>query len=127
MAAQKESYYQAFPEKSKPYISTGQPYIEALAHHIVDTLKVQKVFIIVSASIAKTKYFKELEKELYYTEGVEVVGVKKGIKSHTPWNDIMSIVKSVRKSRAQVIVTLGAGSLTDGAKVISWVSLILTL
>ena len=47
--------------------------------------------------------------------------MRRGIKSHTPWVDILEIVKDFRRRRAEVIVTLGAGSLTDGAKVVSWV------
>lgn len=49
------------------------------------------------------------------------MGVRYGIKPHTPWTDVLEIVKDVDEKRADLIVTLGAGSLTDGAKVISFV------
>ena len=116
-----EQFYPAFPPKAKPYVSVGLRYPEAVAHHVAHTYKVKKIYIIVSSSISKTPYFKALEKELYYDDNVEVVGVRKGIKSHTPWVDVLEIVKDMRRRRAEVIVTLGAGSLTDGAKVVSWV------
>jgi alcohol dehydrogenase class IV len=47
--------------------------------------------------------------------------VRKGIKPHTPWDDILEVVQDIREKQADIIVTLGAGSLTDGAKVISFV------
>ena len=121
MSEQIEQFYPAFPDKAKPYISYGLRYPEAVAHHVADTYKVRKIYIIVSTSISKTPYFKALEKQLYYDDNVEVVGVRKGIRSHTPWVDVLEIVKDFRRRRAEVIVTLGAGSLTDGAKVVSWV------
>lgn len=127
MSEFKEQFYPAFPPKTKPYVSTGLRYPEAVAHHVAHTLKVKKIYIIVSASISKTAYFKALEKELYYDDNVEVVGVRRGIKSHTPWVDVLEIVKDFKRRKAQCIVTLGAGSLTDGAKVISWVCTYVTV
>ncbi len=50
------------------------------------------------------------------------MGIRKGIKPHTPWDYVLEIVKDIQKDGADIIVTLGAGSLTDGAKVVSFVS-----
>lgn len=33
-----------------------------------------------------------------------------GIKPHTPWNDVLEIVKGVREKDADIIVTLGQGA-----------------
>jgi alcohol dehydrogenase class IV len=118
MAAQGETYQLAFPPKSKPHISTGLPFPAACAHHITNTYHASKVYIIVSNSISKTKNFANLQQAL----SDKIVGVRKGIKPHTPWDDILEIVKDIQEKRADIIVTLGAGSLTDGAKVISFVS-----
>jgi alcohol dehydrogenase class IV len=119
MAAPGETYELAFPPKSKPYISTGLPFPAACAHHLANTYHTSKVYVIVSNSISKTDNFINLQKAL----GEKIVGVRKGIKPHTPWDDILEIVKDIQEKGADVIVTLGAGSLTDGAKVISFVSL----
>ncbi|KAL2071615.1 hypothetical protein VTL71DRAFT_12850 [Oculimacula yallundae] len=116
MAAPKETYRPAFPPDSKPFISTGLPFTEACAHHISNTFHASKVYIIVSNSISKTENFTHLEEVL----GEKVVGVRKGIKPHTPWDDTVEIVNDVKEKGADVIVTLGAGSLTDGAKIITF-------
>ncbi|ESZ97416.1 hypothetical protein SBOR_2194 [Sclerotinia borealis F-4128] len=116
MAAPNETYTPAFPPKSKPYISTGIPFPEACAHHIKNTFHASKIYIIVSNSISKTSNFSSLQQQL----GDQVVGVRYGIKPHTPWDDILEIVHDMREKEADIIVTLGAGSLTDGAKVISF-------
>lgn len=116
MASKTETYRPAFPPKQKPHISFGLPFPEACAHHITSTFHASKVYIIVSNSISKTDAFSQLQKAL---EG-KVVGVRKGIKPHTPWDDVVEIVNDVREKKADIIVTLGAGSLTDGAKIITW-------
>ena len=118
MTAPGETYQAAFPPQSKPYISTGLPFAKACAHHISNTYLGSRVYLIVSNSISKTENFTSLQGAL----GDKVVGVRKGIKPHTPWDDVLEIVKDIREKGADVIVTLGAGSLTDGAKVISYVS-----
>jgi alcohol dehydrogenase class IV len=117
MAAPGETYQLAFPGKPKPHISTGLSFSAACTHHITNTYHASKVYVIVSNSISKTGNFTSLQKAL----GDKIVGVRKGIKPHTPWDDILEIVKDIQQKGADVIVTLGAGSLTDGAKVIAWV------
>ena len=118
MAAPGETYQQAFPPKPKPYISTRIAFPAACAYHITNTYHASKVYIIISNSISKTENFTSLEKAL----GGKVVAVRRGIKPHTPWDDVLEIVKDIQGKGADVIITLGAGSLTDGAKVISFVS-----
>lgn len=117
MAAPGETYRLAFSSASKPHISTGLPFPAACAHHISNTYNASKVYVIVSNSISKTANFTKLQEAL----GDKIVGVRKGIKPHTPWDDVLEIVHDVRTKEADIIVTLGAGSLTDGAKVISFV------
>jgi alcohol dehydrogenase class IV len=118
MAAQGETYRPAFPPKPKPHISTGLPFYVACAYHITNTFKASKVYIIVSNSISKTENFTQLQKEL----GDKIVGVRKGIKPHTPWDDLVEIINDINKKGVDIIVTLGAGSLTDGVKVITFAS-----
>ena len=118
MAAPGESYVPFTDHNPKPHISSGIPFPEACAHHVNNTFKASKVYIIVSNSISKTDNFKRLTDAL----GDKVVGVRKGIKPHTPWDDVVEIVEEVRSLKADIIVTLGAGSLTDGAKVVAFVS-----
>lgn len=118
MAAKGETYYPAFPPSTKPHISLGLPFPEACAHHVTNTFQALKVYVIVSYSISKTKNFTRLQDAL----GDKIVGVRKGIKPHTPWDDIVEIVKDMQQKGVDLIITLGAGSLTDGAKIIKYVS-----
>ncbi|KAG4425215.1 hypothetical protein IFR04_001582 [Cadophora malorum] len=50
--------------------------------------------------------------------GDKIVGVRQGIKSHTPRDDVVEIVNDVRAKGADILGTLCAGSLTDGAKIV---------
>jgi alcohol dehydrogenase class IV len=119
MAAPEETYRQAFPPKPKPHVSYGIPFSQACAHHITNTFHASRVYVIVSSSISKTDNFKRLRDAL----GGKIVEVRYGIKPHTPWDDVLEIIKGMRQKDADLIVTLGAGSLTDGAKLVSWVAL----
>jgi alcohol dehydrogenase class IV len=60
-------------------------------------------------------------------DDIEVVGVKKGMRPHTPWSQIIEIANEARMGKADCVVTLGAGSLTDGAKIVLLVSLLLSV
>jgi alcohol dehydrogenase class IV len=117
MAAEGETYRLAFPPNPKPHISTGLPFYKACAHHVTNTFHASKVYLIVSASISKTENFHLLQLEL----GDKIAAVRYGIKPHTPWTDVLEITNDINEKGADLIVTLGAGSLTDGAKVIVFV------
>ena len=118
MAAQGETYQLAFPPNPKPYISTGLPFQKACAHHISVTFNASRIYVIVSSSISKTSNFTSLRTAL----GNKIIGIRYGIMPHTPWNNVLEIVKDIDEKGADLIITLGAGSLTDGAKIISFVS-----
>jgi alcohol dehydrogenase class IV len=44
------------------------------------------------------------------------------MQSHTLWSEVLEIVEDARNVQADLLLTLGAGSLTDGAKIIALVS-----
>lgn len=99
-----------------PYVSWGRPYQEACAKHVQKTFNASKVYVIVSKTLARTtdkadKLIEALRKD-------HVVGVRKGITPHTPWSEILSIAAECRVAKADCVVTLGAGSTTDGAKLV---------
>jgi alcohol dehydrogenase class IV len=52
----------------------------------------------------------------------KVAGVRVGMKSHTYWSEVLEVTRACRKCEADLIVTLGGGSLTDAAKIVSLVS-----
>lgn len=113
-----ESYYLPFTGDTRPYISTGLPFAQACRQHVSQTYKANRVYIIVSKSISQTETFALLKREL----GDKVAGVRYGIRQHVPWTDVLEVAAELRDAQADLIVTLGAGSLTDGAKVASFVS-----
>lgn len=107
----------AFDDRTIPYITWGLRYDEATAHHIEATLNGSRVYIIASGSLSKnTNALKRLEKSL----GDKIVGVRIGMTPHTHWDEVVAIAADAAPKNPDVIVTLGAGSLTDGAKVIAW-------
>ncbi|KAF2099725.1 Dehydroquinate synthase-like protein [Rhizodiscina lignyota] len=115
MAAKGEQYFLAVPPNPRPHVSTGLAFTTACAHHVENTFKASRVYMIVSKSISGTENFVSLEKAL----SGKVVGVRRGIRQHVPWDDVVEVAKDVHDRDADLIVTLGAGSLTDGAKVVS--------
>lgn len=114
-----ETYRLAFPGTEYPYISHGLPFPEACAKHVNDTFKASRVYIIASGSLSKnTDHVKQLQEAL----GGKIVGIRGGMTPHTRWSEVLEIAEECRKTQADLIVTLGAGSLTDGAKIVSLVS-----
>lgn len=105
-----------------PWVSYGRPYYESCAKHVKDTFHASKVYIIASASLAKKT--DKVEKLIQEIGAANVVGLRKGITPHTPWSEILSIAGECRGVKADCVVTLGAGSVTDGAKlvVLVWTS-----
>ncbi|KAK6428633.1 hypothetical protein LTR95_015222 [Oleoguttula sp. CCFEE 5521] len=99
-----------------PHVSTGLPYDVACAQHISSTFAASKVFIVASKSLAATTV--RLDRLIAAIDKAHVVGVRKGITPHTPWSEILSIAAECRDAEADCIVTLGAGSLTDGCKIV---------
>ncbi|TVY52337.1 Dehydrogenase FUM7 [Lachnellula cervina] len=102
------------PSKDFPIVSWGLPFPEACAKHMSDTLRVSKAYIIVSGSLSRnTNALQRLESAL----GEDMVaGVWRGMTPHTLYSELLTITKDVKKSGADCIVTLGGGSLIDGAK-----------
>jgi alcohol dehydrogenase class IV len=52
---------------------------------------------------------------------VSIVGKRIGMKPHTLWSEVLEITADARACEADLILTLGGGSLTDGAKVVAFV------
>lgn len=121
----KETRRPAFPKDSSgPYISYGLPFTQACSNHIRETFHTSRAYIIASGSLSRnTSYVKDLENAL----GDKVVGVRNGMTPHTLWSEILEITEEASKAKADSIVTLGAGSLTDAAKIVVLVRLSLSI
>ncbi|KAF2093769.1 Dehydroquinate synthase-like protein [Rhizodiscina lignyota] len=113
--AAKETYRPAF-EGAHTYVSYGLPFPEACAKHVQETFNAKRVYIIASKSLStNTDALERLKKAL----GDKVAGVRVGMTPHTLWSEILEIAEDAGKVDADLIITLGAGSLTDGSKIIA--------
>lgn len=104
-----------------PYVSRGLPYQDACAKHVTDTFKASRVYIVASRSLSTST--DKVDKLVSAIGNHRVVGVgKEGISPHSPISEILEIAAECREKKADCVVTLGAGSITDGCKLVVYVS-----
>ena len=109
----------AFADRSRPLLSYGIPFPASAKRHVTRTFNASHVYIICSGSLARnTDSLQQLKAALGEDR---VAGVRIGMKSHTLWSEVVEIVQDARRVEADLIITLGAGSLTDGAKIVAMV------
>ena len=118
MATEEETYRPAFPTRDYPHISYGLPFPQASAKHVLSTFNASRVYILSSGSLARnTDALIRLQAAL----GDKVVGTRIGMKSHTMWSEVLQVTREARALGADLLITLGAGSLTDAAKIVAFV------
>lgn len=111
----RETHRPAWPG-SNTSISFGLPFTAAATQHVEQTFAARKVYILASASLAAdTRHVRDLQAAL----GDRVAGGWVGMKPHTLWSECLRIAADARHRHADLIVTMGGGSLTDAAKVIA--------
>ena len=108
-------------QESVTYISYGLAYPEACVKHVSKTFHARRVYILASGSLSRnTDAVDRLIDTLNQDLGERtVVGVTNGIRSHTYFLDVLDIINKAKDCNADCLITLGAGSLTDAAKVVS--------
>ncbi|KAF5704099.1 alcohol dehydrogenase [Fusarium mundagurra] len=105
----------AFDNKPAPLLSFGQPFPKICLKQVQDRFKSSRVFIIASRSLSKnTSYVEDLKSALVN----RVAGVHIGISPHTPIPEIVDILSEVKPLNIDCNITLGTGSITDGAKLV---------
>jgi maleylacetate reductase len=92
----------------------GQPFAEALAQE-VDRLEARAVFVLASGTLARTT---DTVERLRRMLGNRLAGVCAKIGAHTPRTDVVAAANAAREAGADLIVTLGGGSVTDAAKMV---------
>jgi maleylacetate reductase len=92
----------------------GKPFVEALAQE-VDRVEAQAVFILASGTLARETDTAERLRQML---GNRVAGVYAKIGAHTPRTDVVAAANAAREAGADLIVTLGGGSVTDAAKMV---------
>jgi len=92
----------------------GKPFAKALAQE-VDRIEARAVFILASGTLAReTDTVDRLRRML----GNRLAGVCAKIGAHTPRTDVVAAANSARDAGADLLVTLGGGSVTDAAKMV---------
>jgi maleylacetate reductase len=93
----------------------GRPFAEALAEE-VDRLDARAVFVLASGTLARTTDAVDRLREVL---GNRIVGVCAKIGAHTPRTDVVAAANTAREGSADLLVTLGGGSVTDAAKMVA--------
>ena len=115
-----ETIRPAFSEvPNGPHLTYDLPFDKACAKHVEATFNAERVYILASGSLCRnTKHVEQLRNAL----GSRVAGLREGMTPHTLWNEVLEVVDDCRRVRADLIVTIGGGSLTDAAKIVTLVS-----
>ena len=92
----------------------GQPAAEAVAAQL-DRLHLSRAFLMVSGTLNRnTDEIEKIRKSL----GGRYVGRLDAMPSHTPREAVVAAAEQARAAGADIIVTVGGGSITDGAKAV---------
>ena len=96
-------------------VSFGAPMQEAVIDEVART-GAERVFLMVSGTLNReTEEIAKLRRAL----GNKVVGTFDKMAPHTPRADVIAATKAAREAKADLIVTFGGGSITDGAKAVA--------
>jgi maleylacetate reductase len=93
----------------------GRPFAEALAEE-VGRLDARAVFVLASGTLARTTDAVDRLREVL---GNRIAGVCAKIGAHTPRTDVVAAANTAREGGADLLVTLGGGSVTDAAKMVA--------
>ncbi|KAF9892723.1 hypothetical protein FE257_001125 [Aspergillus nanangensis] len=117
MTQSQETVRPAFEGRPRPLLSYGTSFPTAAANHVRNTFHASRVYVIISGSLARNT---DALDRLHSALGPGcIVGIRKGMQSHTLWSEVLEIVHDARSVQADILITVGGGSLTDGAKVIA--------
>jgi maleylacetate reductase len=92
----------------------GKPFAEALAQE-ADRLDARAVFILASGTLARTT---DTIDRLRQILGNRIAGVCAKIGAHTPRTDVVAAANAARDAGADLLLTVGGGSVTDAAKMV---------
>ncbi|QPF84680.1 iron-containing alcohol dehydrogenase [Bradyrhizobium genosp. L] len=92
----------------------GRPAVEAIVEQL-DRLGAQRAFLMVSGTL--NRQTDEIEK-VRRALGPRCVGTFDEMPAHTPRAAVISATAQARAAKADLIVTIGGGSITDGAKAV---------
>ena len=103
----------SYPGTSRVAYGTG--FEEALAREL-DLVGARKVYVLASGTLARTT---DAVERLRRVLGDRDAGLCTRIGAHTPRIDVVAAANEARAAKADLILTLGGGSATDAAKMVS--------
>jgi len=92
----------------------GAAFEEALATEAA-RVGARRLFVMASATLARDT---DLVARLHARLGEGVAAVATGMAPHTPRDAVLEMARAARDARADLVVTLGGGSLTDAGKMV---------
>jgi maleylacetate reductase len=101
-----------FPRMDR--IIFGEPWAEALAGAVA-LIGARRVFVLGGSTLFRTL---PLAEELSQGLGERLAGIVTGIRPHTPREDVIKAAEAARAASADLVVTVGSGSVTDAGKMI---------
>jgi maleylacetate reductase len=107
-----ESGVYRYPDMDR--VIYGKPFADALGAE-VDRLEARAVYVLASGSLARDT---DLVDRIRGTLGNRCAGVASKIGAHTPRTDVVAAANAAREAHADLIVTIGGGSVTDAAKMV---------
>lgn len=119
MSDNTETIRPAFAGRERPLLSYGIPFPDAAAQNVVKKFGASKVYILCSKSLAQNT--DALGRLILALGPNKIAGQRVGMKSHTLWSEVLEIVDEGRRLGIDLLLTLGAGSLTDAAKIVALV------
>jgi maleylacetate reductase len=101
-----------YPEMDR--VIYGKPFAESLGSE-VDRLEARAVFVLASGTLARETDTITKARDVL---GNRLAGVNAKIGAHTPRTDVVAAANAAREVKADLIVTIGGGSVTDAAKMV---------
>jgi maleylacetate reductase len=93
----------------------GRPFAEPLAEE-VGRVDARAVFVLASGTLARTT---DTVDRIRQVLGNRIAGVCAKIGAHTPRKDVVAAANAAREAGADLLVTVGGGSVTDAAKMVA--------
>jgi maleylacetate reductase len=92
----------------------GKPFAQTVAQE-VDRLDARAVFVLASGTLIRTT---DTVDRLRQVLGNRIAGIRAKIGAHTARTDVVAAANSAREAGADLLVTIGGGSVTDAAKMV---------
>ena len=94
----------------------GEPFIEAVQKE-ADRLSVERIFVLASGTISRETQCIE---DLRATMKGKIAGVFDRLRPHVQRDDVIAATAEARAVQADLILTIGGGTPTDAAKMVSF-------